>query len=125
MLKKKIKPYRRCERCGSPIIYGGRGPYPKYCNICKRRRCRERNIKWIIKKRDQEKRIFKNINKYIDYPKRYDGFGNAYIDETHTNWDTFIQDGICIKRLGTVSEWDLDKREYELRKKHGLLKNEN
>ncbi len=120
-MQTKLKPYKRCRRCGSPIVYGGRGPYPIYCDLCGKRRHYERTHKFTLEKQRKEKGLMDNLYKYVDYPTQYDDCG-AFVDQTHANWDTFISGGVCIKYLGTVSEWDLDKREYELRKKHGLLK---
>lgn len=114
MKKQKIKPYHRCLRCGSPCIYSGRGPYPKYCIICRRRRDYEYTHKSMIKKQRRINEIAKRIDKYIDYPMQYDDYGVPYIDQTHANWDNFIRDGICIKFLGSVSEWDLDQRIFRL-----------
>ena len=122
MIKQKIFTSRkRCVRCGSPIIYGGRGPYPKYCSICKKKRKSEIDSNFFKKKQQRINKIAKEIDKY---PMRYDDYGAPYIDQTHAGFDSIINDKIFIKFLGSseTTKWALDQREYQLRKKHGLLK---
>jgi len=112
-----IRAYKRCLRCGSPLPHKTK---KRYCGLCIVTRIREsdRKYKAKMKKRNIEiGNYLKTLGKEYAY-KKYDDQNEYCIDETHANWDTWIDPvrKINVKYLGTVSEWDLKKRIWKLKK---------
>jgi len=110
----QIRAHRRCVRCGSPIP-----PSLIHCELCKKSIKLSYDREYRRKQREKKKEIMAAINDYTRNEYNYiDDDGYTCIDETHNGWDSFGK----IKFLGTVSEWDLDRRIWKLKQK---LKNDD